>query len=489
MQLEDLTAEVRPRSHWEAVDLGFALVRRHFPRLLAGWLLCVGPLWAVLLLLMKWVPPGLVLFVIWWLKPVYGRVTLFHLSRALFGATPRLRDTLRAWPGLLVMRLPFALIGGRLDTQRGLLLPVQMLEGLKGRARKERSKVITRHSGSTAASLLFCCAGFEMFLAGAFVSLVLMLLPETATSELFESLIDVGILRNGIPPALLWLAAGCWLAAMTLVEIFYIGGSFGLYLNCRTHLEGWDVEITFRRLGRRLAAASAAAALALLLCPVAFGAVKRADSAGATGEKTAAHEKISTVLAHEDFKIHKTKIRMPKDSDNDRNLSDLSGIGKVFQAVGYVLFWAAVAFAVWKLIEFIIKYRHTLKLRPSTSAAVPVAKSVMGLDVTPESLPDDVVRAAREKWEEGDFHGALSLLYRGSLSWLLVHAALPVRDSDTEGDCLRHTQKLTDAAPRGYFEKLTVQWIAAAYGSRAPANEIMRALFNEWPFGAGRTSR
>jgi hypothetical protein len=482
MQLEDLTAEVRPRSHWEAVDLGFALVRRHFPRLLAGWLLCVGPLWALLLVLMKWVPPGLVLFVIWWLKPIYGRLPLFHLSRALFGATPRLRDTLRAWPGLLVMRLPFALIGGRLDTQRGLLLPVQMLEGLKGRARKERSKVIARHSGSTAASLLFCCAGFEMFLTFALGSLAFMMLPETATSELFESFIDVGVLRSGIPPSLLWLAVGCWLAAMTLVEIFYIGGSFGLYLNCRTHLEGWDVELTFRRLGKRLAAA--AAALALLLCPVAFGAVKRANnSADATAEKAAAHERISTVLAHPDFEIHKTKIRMPKDFKEDGPAADLSGI---FNAIGYVIFWAVVAFAVWKLIEFIIKYRHTLKLRAGPKAAIqPVAKSVMGLDVTPESLPEDVVRAAREKWEEGDFHGALSLLYRGSLSWLLVHAALPVRDSDTEGDCLRHTQKLTDAAPRGYFEKLTVQWIAAAYGSRAPANEIMRALFNEWPFGPG----
>ena len=484
MQLEDLTAEVRPRSHWEAVDLGFALVRRHFPRLLVAWLLCVGPLWAVLLLLMKWVPPGLIIFVIWWLKPVYGRVTLFHLSRALFGATPRLRETLRAWPGLLVTRLPYALLLGRLDTQRGLVLPVQMLEGLKGRARKERSKVIARHSGSTASSLLFCCAGYELFLAGALVSLVLMLLPETATSELYESLIDVGMMRNGIPPPLLWLSLGSWLAAMTLVEIFYIGGSFGLYLNCRTHLEGWDVELAFRRLGRRLA--GIAAALAMLLCLPASGAVKRADPAAIEKEKAGAHEEIGRVLASEDFKIHKIKIRKPK--ENESNL-DLSGLGGLFQIIGYILFWAAVGFAVWKLVEFILRNRHSLKMRPLTNAPItPAARSVMGLDLTPDSLPDDVVRAAREKWESGDFHGALSLLYRGSLSWLLIHAALPVRDSDTEGDCLRHTQKLPDSPPRGYFEKLTVQWIAAAYGDRAPANEIMRALFDDWPFGTGRKS-
>ena len=483
MQLEDLTAEVRPRTHWEAVDLGFALVRRHFPRLLLAWLLCIGPLWAVLLLLTRWVPIGLIVFVIWWLKPIYGRLPLFHLSRALFGATPRLRDTLRAWPKLLVSHLLFALVGGRLSSQRGLLLPVQMLEGLKGRARKERSKVITRHSGSTASSLLYCCGGYEMFLAGGLVSLVLMLLPETMTSDFFESLLDLGVLRQGVATDLLWLAIGTWLPAMMLVEIFYIGGSFGLYLNCRTHLEGWDVELAFRRLGRRLA--GIAAAVAVLCCACAFGAVKREDPAAANAQKVEAKEQIGKVLASEDFKIHKMKVRTPK-GDGATGL-DLSGLDGILRILGYVVFWAVIAYAVWKLVEFIIRNPHLFKLRPRThTPKMAAAKSVMGLDVTPESLPDDIVSAARARWEEGDFHGALSLLYRGSLSWLMHHAALPVRDSDTEGDCLRHTLALPDSPPRGYFEKLTVQWIAAAYGSRAPANDIMRALFHDWPYDAER---
>ena len=486
MQLEDLTAEVRPRTHWEAVDLGFALVRRHFPRLLLAWLLCIGPLWAVLLLLTRWVPVGLIVFVIWWLKPIYGRLPLFHLSRALFGATPRLRDTLRAWPKLLVSHLLFALVGGRLNSQRGLLLPVQMLEGLKGRARKERSKVITRHSGSTASSLLYCCAGYEMFLAGGLVSLVLMLLPETMTSDFFESLLDLGVLRQGVATDLLWLAIGTWLPAMMLVEIFYIGGSFGLYLNCRTHLEGWDVELAFRRLGRRLA--GIAAAVAVLCCACAFGAVKREDPAAANAQKVEAKEQIGKVLASEDFKIHKMKVRAPK-GDGGTGL-DLSGLDGILRILGYVVFWAVIAYAVWKLVEFIIRNPHLFKLRPRThTPKMAAAKSVMGLDVTPESLPDDIVSAARAKWEEGDFHGALSLLYRGSLSWLMHHAALPVRDSDTEGDCLRHTLALPDSPSRGYFEKLTVQWIAAAYGSRAPANDIMRALFHDWPYDAERRTR
>jgi len=78
MQLEDLTAEVRPRSHWEAADLGFALVRRHFPKLLAGWLLCVGPLWEGRM------QRGTGLFFVWdWFRSLVERS---HLSCSLIVA-------------------------------------------------------------------------------------------------------------------------------------------------------------------------------------------------------------------------------------------------------------------------------------------------------------------------------------------------------------------------------------------------------------------
>ena len=32
----------------------------------------------------------------------------------------------------------------------------------------------------------------------------------------------------------------------------YTGGGFGIYINTRTHLEGWDVDLAFRQLGKRL---------------------------------------------------------------------------------------------------------------------------------------------------------------------------------------------------------------------------------------------
>ena len=41
MRLDAVTAEIRPRSDWEAVDLGLALVRRDFWRCFAVWWLAV----------------------------------------------------------------------------------------------------------------------------------------------------------------------------------------------------------------------------------------------------------------------------------------------------------------------------------------------------------------------------------------------------------------------------------------------------------------
>ena len=95
MRLEDVSAVIRPRGQWEAVDLGFALVRRHFPRLLGAWCLTVVPLWLVLLGLSYYIPLGWSMLAIWWLKPVYDRVPLFILSRSLFGATPTIGEVMR----------------------------------------------------------------------------------------------------------------------------------------------------------------------------------------------------------------------------------------------------------------------------------------------------------------------------------------------------------------------------------------------------------
>src|SRR5690606_4436193 len=92
MKLESLRVELRRRSPWEAVELGTALVRRNAAAIWIPWLLLVAPVFvavnlaalAVDRIWMAWLA-------MWWLKPLFDRIPLYVLSRAVFGETPTTR--------------------------------------------------------------------------------------------------------------------------------------------------------------------------------------------------------------------------------------------------------------------------------------------------------------------------------------------------------------------------------------------------------------
>src|SRR5262245_25824649 len=133
MRLEGLTVALRARTPWEATDLGVALVRAHARRIWAAWLLATLPVFVLVNaacwpLDQFWLAP----LMMWWLKPMFDRVPLFVLSRAVFGEVPTLRETVRAqlhwgWRGIA----PW-LLWRRLHPGRAMLLPVDLLEGVSG---------------------------------------------------------------------------------------------------------------------------------------------------------------------------------------------------------------------------------------------------------------------------------------------------------------------------------------------------------------------
>ena len=97
MKLEAVRVELRPRSPWEAVELGMALVRRDARAIWRPWALATLPVFA-LLNAAAWAIDALWLaaLAMWWLLPLFDRIPLFVLSRAVFGDTPSTRQTLAA---------------------------------------------------------------------------------------------------------------------------------------------------------------------------------------------------------------------------------------------------------------------------------------------------------------------------------------------------------------------------------------------------------
>ncbi|MDB6005724.1 MAG: hypothetical protein JWR15_2711 [Prosthecobacter sp.] len=474
MRLEDITVVLRPRQSWESVDLGCAMVRRDYGGIIALWACTVFPLWVLICVLLRsspeWIP-----LVVWWLKPLYDRVPLFFLSRAAFGVRPTFLETWKEWPRLWITNCLPALFWRRLSFIRSFALPAQMLEGLRGKAVNQRIRTLAMDGGGSGVTLSYVFSKIELV---AWIGLMLGtygLLPESAQPD-WDGLFQAFDIDNTIPNAFLWWGAACHMVIVTLIEPFYVGAGFALYLNCRTRIEGWDVELAFRRMATRLTSATAAAIIALLGIfgmPSSMQAAENADPANTVRE----------VLKDPEFEIHKITTKEWV-SDSQPDVPDMPDVPNLdfFGVIGEILFWLLIVGLVAWLVIYLVNNRHLFISRGVSRAKVRAPKVLMGMNITRESLPDDIVAAARAAWAAGDFKEALSLLYRGSLSWLVNRRRVPISDSDTEEDCLVHVLQAGEKTEADYFRQLTGAWVQVAYASLPTSHEEMEILCTQWPF-------
>jgi hypothetical protein len=101
---------------------------------------------------------------------------------------------------------------------------------------------------------------------------------------------------------------------------------------------------------------------------------------------------------------------------------------------------------------------------------------VQDLDIRPESLPDNIGAVARNLWDKGEHRAALSLLYRGVLSRLVHVHNVPIRDSSTEGDCLRLSTPRLKEEQINYVALLIQVWQHAVYGGQQPETASLYTL-------------
>lgn len=501
MRLEDVTVALRPRGPWEAVDLGCTLVRRDYGRILALWAATAVPVWLVLAALM-WRQPAWYSFLVWWLKPLYDRVPLYFLSHATFGVKPGFLETWKQWPRLWSRFLLSALILHRLSPIRSFALPVLMLEGQKGRLARQRVRALGTDGRSTGFKVTYAFLKLEIAVWLGLLVLTRQLAPESGLPN-FEDFLLSGGTDLLFSNAFYWYLNILYLVAMTIIEPFYVGAGFGLYLNCRTRLEGWDIELSFRRLAARLrSAAMVATMIAVCLTPCSFANAIPAEvvipnvrrekvAAPVVGsDKTptseakpsppsaAASEKLKQIVAQPEFVVHSRthSILVPT-----IQVPDWTAI------VVRILFWLFVAAVVAAVVYWCIRNRHLFFIQRPIAAAQRTIKSatprvVMGLNVAGDTLPDDIPRAAREAWLKGDCRLALSLLYRGALSRLIEQRRIPIRSSDTEDDCLRHVVRSGDRSITDYFRRLTQLWVQMAYGGLEVADDAFSWACSAWPF-------
>jgi len=238
MKVDAIRLDLRPRGMFEAADLGVRLVSAH---LRSVWTSC-APVYAFVLLVAAAMLPfgvGWAVLTVIWLKPWLDRSILFVLARTVFGEETRFADVWAArgavaWQGLLG-----ALTIRRLSPWRSYVQPVLQLEGQRGKARRERvARILGPHRGA-ALAMQTAFAAIESALVLGLLALLPWLMPADDQTPWLALLFEGGSWVTGV-------VLTCFVVAVAVVEPFFVGAGFAMYLNRRVELEAWDIEQEFR---------------------------------------------------------------------------------------------------------------------------------------------------------------------------------------------------------------------------------------------------
>lgn len=478
------------------MDLGFGMVRTWWKSISGAWLAVVLPVSGVIYLLC-WTMPWLAPLLMWWLKPAFDRIPLYILSRAAFGDTPSIGQTLRGVLPLWRKSLLWDLTLGRVDLARSFNLPVRDLEGLRGKPRHQRLKVLHKQTRNGAVWLTLVCINLELVLNFALLAMLLLLLPQAMQHDFFTQLFN-----TGQTPWLDILTYVIYLVAMSAVEPFYVGAGFALYLNRRTLLEGWDIEIAFRRIAERQLSLRKSPVGGAMLTGVFMlpGMLLVPHPSLAAETQTLPKEvvmqaspqqlktRIAQVLKQPEFQTEKTekqwkyvgkktqKKQPQADSDWVRFLEQIvPGLARVVEGLLWLLLVGAIVWLYFKREYWLAWFEPRITPKP-----IPVSQSLFGLDLLPESLPANLTEEAWRLWEADQPRAALSLLYRGALARWVTRDKILLGANATEGDCIRLFRETAPADTGDYFFQLTQAWLNTAYARRQPRSEDMQQLCREW---------
>lgn len=516
MRLTDASVAIRPRNPWESIDLGVLLAREHRGLLMTSWAIVTLPIFCLLSAAL-WQFPSVALLLFWWLKPLYERLPLLILSQALFGATPTLKDALKAWPGTLRQEWLASLTWRRLGASRSFLLPIQQLEHLSGAPRARRIGVLSRKNIGAARWLTLVGASLEGVLWIGLITLFYAMIPQQ---------IEIDWNWRG-----LLLAEGEWnwlehltnaFYALVLVfwEPIYVACGFTLYLNRRTQLEAWDIELVLRRLRQRLIGSAYVLLIGMSVALMTLPSTSRADEPAQScplpehsplqaGQPEAgpqsprltrqpltsqqAQEQINSILAQPPFKNSKTETRWRWKNADSANppaqhspaspwLMRLLNAARALAATLEVLMWGALLALVGLLLWRYRSWAATFVSRrrdPGTAPLRDIPEQLFGLQISSASLPDDVAGRAEELWTSHP-REALGLLYRALLNHLLTDYRLPLKEADTEGQVLAHIAGLAQPPLDAFSRSLMRHWQNLAYGHQAPPEQARQELCDGW---------
>jgi hypothetical protein len=513
MNLENVTVEMRPRSEWEATDFGARMIRRDAKAIYAVWFAVTLPFLALALLLNFFTPYGaFALLFYWWFEPVADGAILRIISRRLFGEDANVAATLKAVPKLAWMNRIYLLTPHRLHLARSVAMPVTQLEGLQGAARRARSKVLNLKIFNYGVGIT---AAYEHLVLALYLGIMLIgysFVPEIYRATLGNSWLEFFWMDTGRTATAIGVLT--FYIAQSALQPWFVGAGFGLYINCRTQLEAWDIEVAFRRMVQRRAnAVVATIALAMFVVPPlllptnVFAQEPEPETANELTDPDPGfvgfwsdddiRPALESVMSSDALRTREQveewqRIRAdePEEEEEDETGLSRSLLESFFNLVSKALeFGLWLVIAILLLIVFLARDRW-LPYLGLPGYAPPAERRIFlaGGELTADQLPDDLVGAVRDAWRAGHKRKALSLLYRGSVFAAVREHGVRLPRSATEGACVSAVTAQTDAARANFFQRVVSAWVRCAYGDQVLDDDAVLPLCDEWQqhFGAAQ---
>ena len=478
MQIDSASIVLRPRGHWEAMDMGFLFARRYFVTLWLLWCATALPVFLIInLCLIN--HPEFVTLVFWWLKPLFEALMVAWLGEALFNHPVSVSDQLKQIPQVIKQGVFSQLTWRRFSLSRSFNMPVAQLENNHGSELNNRLAILQTtqpHSGWLTILLLHIESAFSF----AIPALLILLIPGEVEVD-YETIFLSGSEQY------LWLENCLHFLTTSLIAPFYVSAGFLLYINARTILEAWDIEIAFRQMANQKSSATQttrAMCLALIvsltgLCfiPTEATAISRND----------ANQAITTILEHDEFgkqEVVTSWEPILEDSNNQPEsdwswLNNLEWLGLAFKLIALIAIVALVIWLISKLSEHFDL--GVFQIKPDKRRKTTTLPEFLTIDDKHHTLPENPVDSARLYCNHGRYREAVSLLFRVSLIEFIKHHQIQIPTSATERECLQIITRQSNPGLCEYFSTLMNTWEALAWAKQSPSKITILALCDDWP--------
>lgn len=498
MKIDQLVISTQARNSWKSFDLGCRMAMTWWRQLYGFLLVVTFPVFV----LCQLVSVEFGIFILWWCKPLFERGLLYIFSRQVFGQQISASNAIKAWPSQLKLNWFQSITWRRFSPSRGFDLAVTQLEQLTGEKRASRLAVLHRTADNNNAWWLIICVHWELFILMGLFVLMDMLVPSGVEFDFFK------VLSSETLAIELGTNLFTYLAILLIAPI-YIGGSFAAYLNRRIILEGWDIELSFKKIQQNSLQKFASVIVMVFTLGLSFNmpetAAQQSDETLQTPSNTEfeqaallapeaesierhveINQNLQEVLQAPPFNQNEmvrtwrwTGWQWESKSDEQPDLSVFATIfafiAKFLEVILWVVFISLLLWLLW-LSRFRLASLANIKLPTKTLIDMPS----FGQHRTHKDLPKDIPSELRLLMSQQAYRQALSLMLVSSLMNLQVRKLISLNKAMTEQQCLTAINRSLEGESKLFMVELINTWIQLAWAHRWPQPEKMQALFVTW---------